>query len=149
MTKKNLQNIDSTVEIVKQKRGRKPKKPVVDNDIDKQDQNILENNIIFAIQETVTIDANDVETNLFDSDDDEEISEVEKRAAEKRVYPAINLNKSGTRREELLIKPDLLQKIWVLRKFIHDMDEVEAMEFIMDKMRSTKNNAEFFDMMKK
>jgi transcription termination factor Rho len=69
--------------------------------------------------------------------------------AEKRVYPAINLNKSGTRREELLIKPDLLQKIWVLRKFIHDMDEVEAMEFIMDKMRSTKNNAEFFDMMKK
>ena len=66
MTKKNLQNIDSTVEIVKQKRGRKPKKPVVDNDIDKQDQNILENNIIFAIQETLTIDANDVETNIID-----------------------------------------------------------------------------------
>lgn len=74
---------------------------------------------------------------------------LERRLAEKRVYPAINLNKSGTRREELLIKPELLQKIWVLRKFIHDMDEVEAMEFIMDKMRSTKNNAEFFDMMKK
>jgi transcription termination factor Rho len=74
---------------------------------------------------------------------------LERRLAEKRVYPAINLNKSGTRREELLIKPDLLQKIWVLRKFIHDMDEVEAMEFIMDKMRSTKKNAEFFDMMKK
>ena len=74
---------------------------------------------------------------------------LERRLAEKRVYPAINLNKSGTRREELLIKPDLLQKIWVLRKFIHDMDEIEAMEFIMDKMRSTKNNAEFFDMMKK
>jgi len=74
---------------------------------------------------------------------------LERRLAEKRVYPAINLNKSGTRREELLIKPDLLQKVWVLRKFIHDMDEVEAMEFIMDKMRSTKNNAEFFDMMKK
>ncbi len=74
---------------------------------------------------------------------------LERRLAEKRVYPAINLNKSGTRREELLIKPDLLQKIWVLRKFIHDMDEVESMEFIMDKMRSTKNNAEFFDMMKK
>lgn len=66
MTKKNVQNIDSTVEVVKQKRGRKPKKPVVDNDIDKQDQNILENNIIFAIQETVTIDANDVETNIID-----------------------------------------------------------------------------------
>jgi transcription termination factor Rho len=74
---------------------------------------------------------------------------LERRLAEKRVYPAINLNKSGTRREELLIKPDLLQKVWVLRKFIHDMDEVAAMEFIMDKMRSTKNNAEFFDMMKK
>ena len=74
---------------------------------------------------------------------------LERRLAEKRVYPAINLNKSGTRREELLIKPDLLQKVWVLRKFIHDMDEVEAMEFILDKMRSTKNNAEFFDMMRK
>ncbi|MFY9136750.1 transcription termination factor Rho [Zwartia sp.] len=74
---------------------------------------------------------------------------LERRLAEKRVYPAINLNKSGTRREELLIKPDLLQKVWVLRKFIHDMDEVAAMEFIMDKMRSTKNNSEFFDMMKK
>ncbi len=74
---------------------------------------------------------------------------LERRLAEKRVYPAINLNKSGTRREELLIKPELLQKIWVLRKFIHDMDEVEAMEFILDKIRATKNNAEFFDMMKK
>lgn len=74
---------------------------------------------------------------------------LERRLAEKRVYPAINLNKSGTRREELLIKPELLQKIWVLRKFIHDMDEVEAMEFILDKIRATKTNAEFFDMMKK
>lgn len=74
---------------------------------------------------------------------------LERRLAEKRIYPAINLNKSGTRREELLIKPELLQKIWVLRKFIHEMDEVEAMEFILDKMRSTKNNAEFFDMMKR
>ncbi len=74
---------------------------------------------------------------------------LERRLAEKRVYPAINLNKSGTRREELLIKPELLQKVWVLRKFIHDMDEVQSMEFILDKMRATKNNAEFFDMMKK
>src|SRR5690606_40279195 len=69
---------------------------------------------------------------------------LERRLAEKRIYPAINLNKSGTRREELLIKPELLQKIWVLRKFIHDMDDVEAMEFILDKIRATKNNAEFF-----
>lgn len=74
---------------------------------------------------------------------------LERRLAEKRVYPSINLNKSGTRREELLIKPDLLQKIWVLRKFIHDMDEVQSMEFILDKIRATKTNAEFFDMMKK
>lgn len=74
---------------------------------------------------------------------------LERRLAEKRVYPAINLNKSGTRREELLIKPDLLQKVWVLRKFIHDMDEIESMDFILDKIRATKTNAEFFDMMKK
>ncbi len=74
---------------------------------------------------------------------------LERRLAEKRVYPAINLNKSGTRREELLIKPDLLQKIWVLRKFIHDMDEVQSMEFILDKIRATKTNAEFFELMKK
>ena len=74
---------------------------------------------------------------------------LERRLAEKRVYPAINLNKSSTRREELLIKPELLQKIWVLRKFIHDMDEIEAMEFILDKIRATKTNDEFFEMMKK
>jgi transcription termination factor Rho len=74
---------------------------------------------------------------------------LERRLAEKRVYPSINLNKSGTRREELLIKGDLLPKIWVLRRFIHDMDDVQGMEFILDKMRSTKNNSEFFDMMKK
>lgn len=74
---------------------------------------------------------------------------LERRLAEKRIYPSINLNKTSTRREELLIKPELLQKIWVLRKFIHDMDEVDAMEFILDKIRATKNNDEFFDMMKK
>ncbi|AGF49831.1 transcription termination factor Rho [Candidatus Kinetoplastibacterium blastocrithidii TCC012E] len=74
---------------------------------------------------------------------------LERRIAEKRVYPAINLNKSGTRREELLIKPEILQKVWVLRKFIHDMDEIESMEFILDKMRNTKNNNDFFDMMRK
>jgi len=74
---------------------------------------------------------------------------LERRLAEKRVYPAINLNKSGTRREELLIKPDILQKIWILRKFISDMDEVQAMEFILDKMKPTKNNAEFFDLMRR
>src|SRR5436189_312673 len=69
---------------------------------------------------------------------------LERRLAEKRVYPAINLNKSGTRREELLIKPDQLQKIWILRKLLYSMDEIEAMEFILDKMKATKNNVEFF-----
>jgi transcription termination factor Rho len=72
-----------------------------------------------------------------------------RRLAEKRVYPAININPSGTRREELLIKPDLLQKIWILRKLLHDMDELAAMEFLLDKMRQTKNNAEFFEMIKR
>jgi transcription termination factor Rho len=72
-----------------------------------------------------------------------------RRLAEKRVYPAININPSGTRREELLIKPDVLQKIWILRKLLHDMDELAAMEFLLDKMRQTKNNVEFFDMMKR
>jgi len=74
---------------------------------------------------------------------------LERRLAEKRIYPAINLNKSGTRREELLMKPEKLQRVWVLRKFIHDMDEIESMEFILDKIKSTKNNDQFFDMMKK
>lgn len=74
---------------------------------------------------------------------------LERRMAEKRVYPAININRSSTRREELLIERDLLQKIWVLRRLLHDMDEIQAMEFLMDKIRQTKNNGEFFEMMKK
>ncbi|QPT40493.1 Transcription termination factor Rho [Oligella ureolytica] len=74
---------------------------------------------------------------------------LERRLAERRLYPAINLNKSSTRREELLMKPEDLQKVWILRKFIHDMDEIEAMEFILGKIKETKNNAEFYDMMKK
>jgi transcription termination factor Rho len=74
---------------------------------------------------------------------------LERRLAERRVYPAINLNKSGTRREELLIKPDILQKVWVLRKLLSDMDDIEAMNFIVDKLKSTKNNAEFFDLMRR
>jgi transcription termination factor Rho len=74
---------------------------------------------------------------------------LERRLAEKRVYPAINLNKSGTRREELLIKADQLQKIWILRKLLYSMDEIEAMEFILDKMKATKTNVEFFDLMRR
>jgi len=74
---------------------------------------------------------------------------LDRRMAEKRVYPSIMINKSGTRREELLLDPATLQKTWILRKFLYNMDEIEAMEFMMDKMRATKNNAEFFDSMKK
>ena len=74
---------------------------------------------------------------------------MERRLAEKRVYPALNVNRSGTRKEELLLKPDILQKVWILRKLLYGMDEIEAMEFLLDKMKATKNNAEFFDMMRR
>ncbi len=74
---------------------------------------------------------------------------LDRRMAEKRLYPAINVNKSGTRREELLIDKDTLQKIWVLRKLLYPMDDLEAMEFLMDKIKSTKNNADFFDSMRR
>ncbi len=74
---------------------------------------------------------------------------LDRRIAEKRVYPAINLNRSGTRREELLTDAKELQKMWILRKLLHPMDELAAMEFILDKLKSTKSNAEFFDSMKR
>ncbi|MCG6889436.1 MAG: transcription termination factor Rho [Gammaproteobacteria bacterium] len=74
---------------------------------------------------------------------------LDRRIAEKRVFPAININRSGTRREELLIDPDELQKVWILRKFLHSMDEIEAMEFVLGRMQSSKTNLEFFDQMKK
>jgi len=65
------------------------------------------------------------------------------------VYPAIHINRSGTRREDLLVDPDELQKMWVLRKVVHDMDEIAAVEFLMSKMKDTKTNTEFFESMKK
>jgi len=74
---------------------------------------------------------------------------LDRRMAEKRIYPAINVNKSGTRREELLITPEVLQKIWVLRKLLYPMDDLEAMEFLLDKVKSTKNNDNFFDSMRR
>ncbi|MCC6594037.1 MAG: transcription termination factor Rho, partial [Xanthomonadales bacterium] len=74
---------------------------------------------------------------------------LERRIAEKRVYPAININRSGTRREELLLPPDALQKIWILRKLLHSMDEIAAIEFMLDKMKNTKSNDEFFQSMKR
>jgi len=74
---------------------------------------------------------------------------LDRRMSEKRVYPSILLNKSGTRREELLLKPEILQKTWILRKLLYPMDEIEAMEFILDKMKASKNNLDFFDMMRR
>ncbi|XZG71477.1 transcription termination factor Rho [Chitinibacteraceae bacterium HSL-7] len=74
---------------------------------------------------------------------------LDRRMAEKRIFPAININRSGTRREELLIEQDKLQKIWVLRKLLYPMDDLEAMEFLQDKIKATKNNNDFFDSMRR
>jgi transcription termination factor Rho len=74
---------------------------------------------------------------------------LNRRMMEKRVYPAIDINRSGTRREELLIPKEQLTKIWILRKLLHDMDELAAMEFLLDKVKQTKSNQEFFDLMKR
>ncbi|MEO5812149.1 MAG: transcription termination factor Rho [Rhodanobacter sp.] len=74
---------------------------------------------------------------------------LSRRISEKRVFPAIDINRSGTRREDLLIDPDMLAKIWILRKLLHPMDELSAMEFMLDKMKNTKSNDEFFNSMKR
>jgi len=74
---------------------------------------------------------------------------LDRRIAEKRIFPAININRSGTRREELLMPPDELQKMWILRKILHPMDELAAMEFLYDKLKVTKSNNEFFDAMRR
>jgi len=74
---------------------------------------------------------------------------LDRRMAEKRIYPAINVNRSGTRREELLIPAEVLQKIWILRKLLYPMDEMDAMSFLLDKVKATKNNADFFDSMRR
>ena len=70
---------------------------------------------------------------------------LDRRIAEKRVFPAININRSGTRREELMMDQEELQKTWILRKFIHSMDEIEAVEFLLGRLQQTKTNNEFFD----
>jgi transcription termination factor Rho len=74
---------------------------------------------------------------------------LDRNIAEKRTYPAINLKRSGTRREEKLMKPDELQKVWILRKLLHPMDDLAASEFLLDRLQTTKTNAEFFDSMKR
>jgi transcription termination factor Rho len=74
---------------------------------------------------------------------------LSRRIAERRTYPAIDINRSGTRREELMIGQDQLQKVWILRKLLNPMDEAQAIEFMLDKMKATKTNAEFFNFMKR
>ncbi|WP_287797762.1 transcription termination factor Rho, partial [Idiomarina sp.] len=74
---------------------------------------------------------------------------LNRKLAERRVFPAIDFNRSGTRREELLTTPDELQKMWILRKIMHPMGEVEAMEFLIDRLQMTKTNDEFFESMKR
>ena len=74
---------------------------------------------------------------------------LDRRISEKRVFPSIHINRSGTRKEELLTQPDELQKMWVLRKVLHSMDELAAVEFLLDKLQDTKTNAQFFEAMKR
>jgi transcription termination factor Rho len=74
---------------------------------------------------------------------------LDRRIAEKRTFPAINVNRSGTRREELLMDQEELQKVWILRKFLHPMDELEAVEFLLGRLQQTKTNNDFFDAMKR
>ena len=74
---------------------------------------------------------------------------LDRRLYEKRVFPSIQLNRSGTRREELLLAPDILQKTRILRQFLYNMDEIESMEMVLKQMRATKTNSEFFDLMRR
>ena len=74
---------------------------------------------------------------------------LDRKIAEKRVYPAINIRRSGTRREELLIEESELQRIWILRKLLHDMEDLTAAEFMVEKLKGYKNNNEFFGAMKR
>ena len=74
---------------------------------------------------------------------------LEREIAEKRVFPAINIKKSGTRREERLMDEALLRKVWILRKLLHPMDEIQATEFLLDKLKDSKTNDEFFEQMTK
>lgn len=73
---------------------------------------------------------------------------LDRRIAERRIYPAININKSGTRREELIVSQNEIQKMWILRKLLHPMDDLSAIDFILDRLKATKTNEDFFDSMK-
>jgi len=84
--------------------------------------------------------------NLTD-DELKEYARMDRRLADKRTFPAIDIMRSGTRREDLLMDPQDLQRVWILRKFIQPMNVIEAMEFLLEKMKGTKNNADFLDSM--
>lgn len=73
---------------------------------------------------------------------------LDRRLSDRRIFPAMDLNRSSTRKEELLLQPDVLQKVWILRKFLAEMNPIEAMEFLLDRMRKTKNNKQFLQSMK-
>jgi transcription termination factor Rho len=73
---------------------------------------------------------------------------LDRRLSDRRIFPAMDINRSGTRKEELLLPPDDLNKVWILRKFLNEMNSVEAMEFLLDRIRKTKNNTKFLESMK-
>ncbi|MDA8404472.1 MAG: transcription termination factor Rho, partial [Desulfobacteraceae bacterium] len=73
--------------------------------------------------------------------------QVDRRLADRRMYPAIDINKSGTRKEDLLLDPDTLNRVWILRKLLSSLNPVDTLEFLLDKMQGTKNNKEFLDAM--
>jgi transcription termination factor Rho len=73
---------------------------------------------------------------------------LDRRLSDRRIFPAMDINRSGTRKEELLLPPEDLNKVWILRKFLNEMNSVEAMEFLLDRIRKTKNNAKFLESMK-
>ncbi|HEX2549895.1 MAG TPA: transcription termination factor Rho, partial [Gammaproteobacteria bacterium] len=74
---------------------------------------------------------------------------LDRRIAERRIFPAININRSGTRREELIVNQEEIQKMWILRKLLHPMDDLAAIEFLLDRLKATKTNEDFFDSMKR
>ena len=73
---------------------------------------------------------------------------LDRRLADRRIFPAMDLNRSSTRKEELLMEPDILAKVWILRKFLAEMSPIEAMEFLLDRIKKTKNNQKFLSSMK-
>jgi transcription termination factor Rho len=74
---------------------------------------------------------------------------MERKIAERRIFPSINIDRSGTRREDLLVRATDLQKVWILRKLLAPMEEVAAIEFLIDRLKATKTNSEFFDAMRR